>query len=347
MKEITSLDQMDIKDKKILYTLTLNARFSINTLSKITGLSRDIVKYRLDRLEKEGIIAYYVTHTNIWKMGYQAYVVLLKLRSTDKETNDKLLNYLINNKYITWINKVHGSLDLIIAFTCETKDEIILEINKFLKDFKEIIVKYDILESIREKFTGRKYILPKEDRDEVEKRLSTTNDRGSFYNIITKHAKDNYLKIDEKDKEIMTVLEKRCRISLKELAHKCNLPISTTYNRLKKLTENKYIFNFYPYIAPFKYALIYNWCLLQANITDKHTEAKFTRFMNEHENIEYWFKTLGRWNWLIGLTVKDAGHLQQIIDDFIQVLGKDFVNFEVLNSIIEISINYLPKSEDK
>ena len=48
--------KLDKKDKKLLYYLSKNARMSNTQLSNKIGLSKNSVKYRVERLLKEGII---------------------------------------------------------------------------------------------------------------------------------------------------------------------------------------------------------------------------------------------------------------------------------------------------
>ena len=47
---------LDVKDKKILYHLNLDCRQSMNSLSKKIGLAKEVIAYRIKRLEEKGII---------------------------------------------------------------------------------------------------------------------------------------------------------------------------------------------------------------------------------------------------------------------------------------------------
>jgi len=56
------MTKIDKKDLKILYHLFQNSRQPLSILGKKVGLSRKVVGYRINRLEKEGIITGYPTH---------------------------------------------------------------------------------------------------------------------------------------------------------------------------------------------------------------------------------------------------------------------------------------------
>ena len=52
---------LDLKDRKILYELDSNSRQPLSQIAKKVGLSKEVVNYRIRRLEDQKII----THTKI------------------------------------------------------------------------------------------------------------------------------------------------------------------------------------------------------------------------------------------------------------------------------------------
>ena len=54
---------IDKKDKKILYHLDLNSRQSLNSIGKKVGLTKDVVAYRIQRMQKHGIIKMFRTYS--------------------------------------------------------------------------------------------------------------------------------------------------------------------------------------------------------------------------------------------------------------------------------------------
>jgi len=80
--------EIDDKDKKILEELSINCRLSSLELSKITGLSYDIVHNRLKRLIKNKAIENFLTVLDFDREGFMYYSVLLKF------ADDKFDNFL-------------------------------------------------------------------------------------------------------------------------------------------------------------------------------------------------------------------------------------------------------------
>ena len=51
-----SLIKLDLKDKRILKELFVNARMPYSTIGKKVGLSKEVVHYRVNRLMKIGLL---------------------------------------------------------------------------------------------------------------------------------------------------------------------------------------------------------------------------------------------------------------------------------------------------
>jgi len=62
--------EIDVKDKRIITELSLNARAPVSAIARAVGLSKQVVKYRIENLEKRGIIEGYYAILNITKMGF-------------------------------------------------------------------------------------------------------------------------------------------------------------------------------------------------------------------------------------------------------------------------------------
>ena len=63
------MDKLDLKDRKILYNLDLDSRQSFRAIGKKVGLSKDVVAYRVKRLQENGIITKFRAGINCFKLG--------------------------------------------------------------------------------------------------------------------------------------------------------------------------------------------------------------------------------------------------------------------------------------
>ena len=65
-----TVEKLDLKDRKILYHLDLNSRQSFAQLGKKVGLHKDVVAYRVKKLQEKGIIENFFIIYDYLKLGY-------------------------------------------------------------------------------------------------------------------------------------------------------------------------------------------------------------------------------------------------------------------------------------
>jgi len=134
---------LDEKDKKILTELQTNCKQTITEISKKTKLPRDVVVYRIKKLEKEEVIRQHHTSLNPKKLGYPLYVyVLFSLYNITPNEEKKLVEHLKKHKNIIYVAKNSGKYDFTIGVCARDYlqfDEILREVRqKFAKSIKDI-----------------------------------------------------------------------------------------------------------------------------------------------------------------------------------------------------------------
>jgi len=137
--------KLDSKDKKILEQLQRNARQSIAEIAKKTKLPRDVVVYRIKKLEENKVIRQHHSFLDHNKLGYPLYVyVLFSLYNISNEKEKSFINYLKNHKQIIYVAKNSGKYDFTIGVCAKDYkefDNIIREIRqKFANSIKDIEV---------------------------------------------------------------------------------------------------------------------------------------------------------------------------------------------------------------
>ena len=73
--------KVDLKDRKILYELDYDSRQSLSKIGQKVGLHKNVVLYRIKRLENLGIISFYYTVIDSFKLGYSSFRVYLVLQN--------------------------------------------------------------------------------------------------------------------------------------------------------------------------------------------------------------------------------------------------------------------------
>ena len=107
--------KIDLKDRRILYELCLNARASSSFIAKKVGLSSQLVDYRMKRLEKLDVIQGYYSCIDISKVGYSIFKIYIRLQNLSKEEEEKMINDLSQSPQITWVAQCDGAWDLYLV----------------------------------------------------------------------------------------------------------------------------------------------------------------------------------------------------------------------------------------
>ena len=82
--------RLDSKDMKILSELDKNARQPNSSIGRKVRLSKEVVKYRIDRMLKNGIIVRFYTLTNYFKLGISKYKLYLSLREASGHRTEEM-----------------------------------------------------------------------------------------------------------------------------------------------------------------------------------------------------------------------------------------------------------------
>ncbi|MFH1211381.1 MAG: Lrp/AsnC family transcriptional regulator [Candidatus Woesearchaeota archaeon] len=131
INEDKAIDQknimLDEKDKKILRILHTDARAKIVDISGTTEIPADTIKYRIRRMEKEGIIRRYRVIIDRTLLGYHRYEIFIRCINLSKSVLAKFEEYAKQNPNISFFSLCAGSWD--IEFTVNLKD------NHELRDF--------------------------------------------------------------------------------------------------------------------------------------------------------------------------------------------------------------------
>lgn len=219
------MDKLDLKDRKILYQLDLDSRQSLTQIGKKVGLKKDVVSYRVKKLEESGIIQNYFTVIDSYKLGYNVFRIYFKYQNATPDIKNKIIEYLANYKHTWVVASMLGKYDLVSVLW-------IKDINDFYQYWETVLGKFGDYFSEKnfsiyvKSFAYKKsYLLPKE---------YNTTDRLNYE--VT--GGNKIVDIDELDYEILNELAVNARIPLIELFKKLDCSFQTVTYRMKKLEKS-------------------------------------------------------------------------------------------------------------
>lgn len=265
---------LDLKDRKILFELDKNSRQSYSQLAKKVRLSKDVVQYRVKRLEAEGFILGYNSIIDFTKLGYFALRLQLSLFETTPTEEQKIIDYLVKQKEVFLVSESEGDVNITIGLLLRNISELKNFQIRFENKFKKNIKKFIVSAYQEVYYFNRKYLLENSNYSELKISVDTT----------IKH-------VDETDLEIIKLLTQNSRTPIIEIASKLNMNANTVAFRIKKLEKEKIILG-YNILFGFKKI---NYVYVKADLFLKHiqNEKKIIEFCKQQKNIIYVSKTIG------------------------------------------------------
>jgi Lrp/AsnC family leucine-responsive transcriptional regulator len=288
---------LDLLDRKIVYQLDLNARQANSQIAKKVRASKEVVNYRIKRLEKEGYISGYHTIINFWKLGYQTIRVYLKFIDMGGDSKDELINYLVNDKSVLFVLNTEGNYD--VGFGVLVKN--LPEFEKFYENLKNIwkplIAKEHVSFYTAIYHFNRDYLLENQNKE--------------LKSLVIKE--EPIVPHDEKDIKLLKLLAEQARISILDLSEKLNMAPRTIAYRIKQLEKKKVI------VA---YRMIFNLDKIhyehyKLDITTRENSIipKIISFCNKNPNITFIVRTIGGADLECGVEVLHRESLDQLMDE--------------------------------
>ena len=262
--------EIDLKDRKILYQLDLNCRQSNAQIGKKVGLSKQVVDYRIKRMEEEGTITGYWTAINTYKLGYYVFRIYINLIDVSAKIKTDIIQYFVKNENAWAVITSKGPVDLDVILW--VKD--VYAFNRYwintLQRFGNYFSKSTI--SILTHVTSCKktYLLDGE---------GTSSGR-EFYQTS---CEGDPVVIDALDYRILDKLALNARTPLLDLAKKINCSPQTVNYRIKHLMQKDIIQAFRISINPAKLGL--QGCAVDLFLKDQTMRRQILEYIKQKPNI--------------------------------------------------------------
>jgi len=317
--------KLDVKDKKILSILSANSRIPLTQLAKKVGLSRDAVNYRIKNYEKNGIIQGYRTLVDMSKFGYKANHLFIRLNNPSREIEKRILNKIIKYPFVRAVIKFSGNYDFEIAFITKDIEDLDDILTKIITACSGFLQDYELL-TISKTFVAE-----------------TFPPNFSEYKIQKDFKKTLNKKMDKKDIEILKVIGEEATTPLCEIATEVKLSADAVAYRIKNMINTGVIIKFIPIINYASLGYNLHAVLLSIIGLDKEKEKILINFLSSDKNILWAVKTIGRYNVLIYLLVKNIEDLQETMLNLRSLFPKQINHYETLIAYEEYKYIYFPK----
>jgi len=301
---------LDLKDRKILAELEMNAKISISELSKQVGLSKQSTSYRISKLEKENIIQGYNALIGISKLGRTIYVVYIKLTNISSSNEKNWVNQIEKDKEVLAVGRNAGEWDITLVIGCENNQALDKILKRVIADKSDKIKEKLITSEIESTYFNTDIIHKGKDR---EMKISDNTDK---------------IKIDSKDNQIINLLSENARSSLLDISGKVDMSPNGVKHKIKSLENNKVIIGYKTKINYELLGFLHFRVFLKLKKFDQEIYKQISTFLKSKGSIESISRYMGYADVDFRCHVKTLIELYDLISDI-----KD----KFLNNIIEVN----------
>jgi len=324
MRRKTDL-KLDKRDRDLLYYLDVDGRLTYSQLAKRTKMSKQLVKYRIERLEKEGFIKGYFTMIDTSRLGYTTFRVYLKFRNLSSDKKRSIIKFLKEQKSIWAVVLISGKWDIALGISVKDIYDFYNVWDKLLEENLSVIGDYKVSIYSPIYHYTKSYLIGEQDNSKIR--------------ILGGKEKADY---DSKDIKILISLSKNARISLLDLSEALNMSPESISYRIKQMQKRGIIQGFRAMIDVHKMG--YEFYKSEIRLSSYQDIEKIYRYCHNHPNIYQVDKTIGGETLEIEFHVKSLKEMLEIIEDFKSKFPKIIERFDYITVLEEIKTTYMPEN---
>ena len=316
--------QLDVKDKKLIYTLDFEARMSLVQIAKKLKISKQVAKYRLENLQKKGIIQGFYADINASKLGTEIYLVYFKFHHLSPDVEKQFIKHMAKQENVGVSVSINGKWDFCIGIWAES----IMHFKKYYQDIMKDYGKYIKSKTVMIE-TDFYYFKPKQLLEKNDKQIVMTGELEQY-------------KLDKIDKKILIKLAENCRVSFVDLGKITGLSPNGIKSRIRNLEKNNVILGYRVMINyPLLDFLHYRVFLHLESLTEKK-EHQIIQFLKQQKSVVSATKTIGYCELEFRSVVKDVHEFYLLMEELRNKFDiKDYES--IIYYKFHKALNYYPK----
>jgi len=309
--------ELDLLNRKIMYLLGKNARYSESSIAKALKTSKEVVHYRIKRMQEDGFLHGFITVVDPEKLGLVVHAVHLHLFPSSP--HEALIELLVNEEKVTNVKYYNSPHEMQFSVaTCSTREFSVFW-HEFLNKHHAHIKDYSLSTILEDYFLGLDFLVEPSEQPEI------TEHKGSSFQKEFAQQKNSAAALDEKDYQILEVLQMNSRMPVIKIAQEMRLAPGSVQRRLASLIEGGIIKHFIPY-ASFTF-LGYQWYRLHLR-TKNLNEPSFLEYLKQHPQVVWMSKRLGKWNYDLSIFSLNNTEFNQVVKDLHTHLGDSLIDYE-------------------
>lgn len=319
---------LDETDFKLIYYLEQDCRLSLRELGEKIGISKRMVDYRLNRLEKHQVILGYSAVLDNSLLGYMNHDVWIQLKSSSEKRRDEFIEALVKNSSVNWVASCGGKFDVGISILAPNVTAFSEIFDHILDLYSDIILNYFVTITTKFQFYSRTYFLPKPEKYRTVK---------SYFS-----PKLAPIPLDQNEKKILEILSNDGKATAIDIAKKANLSANTVRSKISSLESRKIIQGYRAIVAPSSLGFRTYEVLATLNHLSETKRKALEDYCLENLHVAYLLNIVGPWNIDLSIDARDSDHFQQLLNDFRSSFGSQIRDYEFIPIMKVHKSNYSP-----
>ncbi len=292
----------DAKDRRLLYELEKDARASVTKLAKRLRLGKNVVSYRIQKLEREGIITGYYPLVDASRLGYCSMRVYITLQNTTLEVEEELLQFFVRNAKTWWVARTEPLFDIAVILWVQHVKEFYTFWEKTLTKYGKYFQKTAHAVYVEAVHYSHEYVAGKNAKNDVPVVLGA----------------NEQVEVSNKEKKFLQALATNARMPITQLAKVLRITPRAAIHRMKILRAKNILLGCRTSLDTHKLGFE-NYRLnlyLNNHAIKQHLEV----FLSQNPSLTYINRTVG------GADVECEFHLAstEILREMIDALKKKF-----------------------
>src|SRR3989344_482653 len=127
--------ELDATIRRILFALDEDAFQSLAVLSRKTGISKQVIRYRMLEMQQKGILRRCCVIVNTAKIGLSFFKFYLKYKNVNKELESEMVEFFDANKNVGLVDTCDGKYDMFIGIWAKDTHELYNIYKSLFKDY--------------------------------------------------------------------------------------------------------------------------------------------------------------------------------------------------------------------
>ena len=135
--------KLDSVDKSIICELGENSRISNSEVARVVGVSEDVVRLRIKKLEKYRIISGYTITIDPEKLGFEYYYVGLRFNILDSLIKSRFYDFVNNCPFISYCVNTTGKYNFILDLHAKNRNHFTNVLVSLRREFADSLLDYE------------------------------------------------------------------------------------------------------------------------------------------------------------------------------------------------------------